>query len=66
MSVAESKALKVLHRLLEVGVSFKADQEGLTALHYAAFAGSEEAAPRRKTRGVFAPRWVPSSGPRPS
>jgi len=41
--VAEPKASKVLHRLLDVGISFRADQEDLTALHYAAFAGSEEA-----------------------
>ncbi|CAK9050104.1 unnamed protein product [Durusdinium trenchii] len=41
--VAEPKAFKVLQRLLDVGISFRADQEGLTALHYAAFVGSEEA-----------------------
>ena len=42
-SISKSCVSQVLHRLLEVGISFKADQEGLTALHFAAFAGSEEA-----------------------
>ncbi|CAJ1348493.1 unnamed protein product [Effrenium voratum] len=41
--VAEPRAAQVLQRLLQVGVGFRADQEGLTALHFAAFAGSEQA-----------------------
>eukprot|EP00931_Biecheleriopsis_adriatica_P078872 TRINITY_DN52290_c0_g1_i1.p1 TRINITY_DN52290_c0_g1~~TRINITY_DN52290_c0_g1_i1.p1 ORF type:complete len:1588 (-),score=364.43 TRINITY_DN52290_c0_g1_i1:5-4768(-) len=40
----QSEVAKVFQRLLDAGVSVEeADQEGLTALHYAAFAGSEAA-----------------------
>ncbi|CAE7783227.1 mib1 [Symbiodinium sp. CCMP2456] len=41
--LAEPKAAKVLHRLLDAGIRPRVDNEGLTALHYAAFAGSGDA-----------------------
>lgn len=43
-AVEEPQAAKVLSRLLQIDLDFSAaDQEGLTALHYASFAGAPEA-----------------------